>query len=239
LDFSGGKLMIKRIAILFFFFILSIVKPTIVFSFGNAHNYIADQALMFFKYSCPSAANEFEAYKPYIEKYSVRADYEKYTDDLCIDPPKNPGVWGWCNDISTARDHFWNPDTNTGYADELGTFWTAYAKAYDYWEKAKNKYRSGDVYEKSQAYELLGAVTHLLSDMASVAHVQVDSHIDNVFNTKCLDGEDSFEKYYRYLGKLYGLGLYRCRKPEFYSRSKNAFAWIILQPGTNHTIFSK
>jgi hypothetical protein len=72
--------------------------------------------------------------------------------------------------------HFWDPDRGT---DQL--VWSVFCEEENAWQKARQlwgmalgEYYSGD---KAAAYEYLGHVAHLLSDMTVPAHAHEDTHV--------------------------------------------------------------
>jgi PKD repeat protein len=79
-------------------------------------------------------------------------------------------------DACVTITHFWEPDAGsvskntTVFCEE----WNAWMKARQLWGMALGEYYSGD-YEA--AYEYLGHVAHLLSDMTVPAHAHADSHV--------------------------------------------------------------
>ena len=143
---------------------------------------------------------EFSDKQDKIYKYSEDADTYIYTNNFCPNNPLKPiGEWGWCREtvldpilgdyITLApRDHFWDADTGSELPCPvcIPSNKSAREKALEYWERAKNKYAEGD---KDTAYELFGAVVHLLSDMGSPAHVHNDWHVLPEID------EDSIENY--------------------------------------------
>ena len=154
--------------------LIVILLPCHAFAYGfNAHRHIAQQALTFAAQKTPALQDEFNQRSPEILDYSTRADLQNYTDLPCLtDPLKGIGVWDWCDEPGLVwRDHFWDPDDNTNLINSFGL--TALEKAQDYWGRAQVAYVSGD---KVLAFQLLGAIAHLLSDMALPAHVHNDGH---------------------------------------------------------------
>lgn len=67
-------------------------------------------------------------------------------------------------------EHFWDPVTGDG----LWGYDSAYVRAQGLWDTTLfQAYRSGDI---DVAYETLGRIAHLVSDMGVPAHVQLDPH---------------------------------------------------------------
>jgi hypothetical protein len=85
--------------------------------------------------------------------------------------------------------HFWNPDGG----EEAGLYWvkqwdSAYRRAQTLWDdKVIPNYNSGN---KAEAYQWLGRVAHLLTDMSVPAHVHLDVHIGDP-----ISGDDNYEDY--------------------------------------------
>jgi hypothetical protein len=123
-----------------------------------AHQYIAQQAIALFQNTYDVNDEISGTYYQTLISWSKLADYNI----------NYPGI-GWVAEADAPRSHFWDADSNTG----LVLFDTAYQTAQDYWDRAKSKYSENNKYE---AYELVGAVIHLLSDMGSPAHVHNDDH---------------------------------------------------------------
>lgn len=162
--------MIKRshiILIMMIFFFSTCIE---VFPYGdNAHGHISSQALNLFETHNPASTQEFRVYAGDIGYYSVMTDYQNYTNLGCASPSTLPGTWVWCNEVGLVwRDHFWNPDDDTGLVGM-----TASKKADTYWKQAISEYTKGN---KELAYQLLGAIAHLLADMSVPAHVLNDPH---------------------------------------------------------------
>lgn len=87
---------------------------------------------------------------------------------------------GYMDDPIRVLNHFWLPDSN--HSDGLLDFHSALQKAQLLWREAVKEYtREGG--DRARAFWLLGRVAHLLTDMASPAHVHLDQHTS----------EDSFE----------------------------------------------
>lgn len=143
------------------------ILPSNVLSFGGeTHKRIALEALTLFN------TDELLNNRPTIMSWAYNEDYYNYTNLGCVtEPPTPPGVWVWCREPGVAsRDHFWDADTGELL---LPGVTPANEKAEDYWNRAITAYRGG---EKDKAYEFLGAVVHLLSDMGSPAHIHNDNH---------------------------------------------------------------
>ena len=133
--------------------------PQISLSFGpGTHTWIALQAFKVFTNDQLDLAT--------IAEGSWRADEEEY---VCVDSY----CWWLTYDIYTPRNHFWDADHNSAFCYEGVCLDTAYEKASHYWNLAVIEYTEGRV---STAYKFLGHIAHLLSDMASPAHVHVDEH---------------------------------------------------------------
>ncbi|KAF0214845.1 MAG: hypothetical protein FD174_4294 [Geobacteraceae bacterium] len=159
----------------YFFCILSIAVISITSASsadafqGNTHKFIAKQAISISSSRyLPLTTSEYGK----IVDWSEKADYYNYTNNNCYHPYtiKLNNEWGWCYEgFVAARDHFWNADTKAG----LFGFWTAKDKAKDFYKHMNDSYAEG---KYSQAFELLGATIHLVSDMGSPAHVHNDDH---------------------------------------------------------------
>ena len=139
---------------------------------ANTHKWIAEQAILLVQ--IPELDDS--GIKNSIITGAYQADYQFYDGSAWVDD-----WWGQ----TAPRDHFWNPDTGEALWSELGTWWTADAKAFEYWEKAKQQYVFGNTLE---AYKFLGHVAHLLADMSVPAHVHIDPHVG-------FPDEDSYESY--------------------------------------------
>jgi hypothetical protein len=113
--------------------------------------------------------SEIEAYLGDIEGGACTYDHaEDYLDHVW----DYYGTDGECITIT----HFWEPDNGLG--DIMHTTQcngqNAAWKAMILWGMALGEYHSGD---KHQAYEYLGHVAHLLTDMSVPAHAHDDSHV--------------------------------------------------------------
>jgi len=82
-------------------------------------------------------------------------------------------------DACVTITHFWDPDN--GDDTKNGKVWTAFCEEWNAWVKARQlwgmalgEYYTGDF---GTAYEYLGHVAHLLSDLTVPAHAHQDSHV--------------------------------------------------------------
>ena len=121
------------------------------------HEHIAQQALALYSNA------EINAYFANIESGAEHEDLHDHVWDYW-------GVGGACVTIS----HFWDADNGpydpvTGACNGNNAYW----KAQILWGMALGEYASGD---KNTAYEYLGHVVHLLSDMTLPAHAHEDMH---------------------------------------------------------------
>lgn len=116
-----------------------------------------------------------------------------YDEDADRDPRITPDSWdGFFN----WGSHFWQPagGPTGGLLSNVGGLpvnleaLNAYQRASLLYSSAKEIYKDNPAY----AYYLLGRIEHLLSDMATPAHVHLDAHFSEV-----LLGDDSFEEYTR------------------------------------------
>lgn len=116
-----------------------------------------------------------------------------YDEDADRDPRITPGAWsGFFN----WGSHFWQPagGATGGLLENVGGLsvnlesQNAYQRARMLYDSAKTLYNENPSY----AYYLLGRIGHLLSDIATPAHVHLDAHFSDVFL-----GDDSFEEYTR------------------------------------------
>lgn len=117
-----------------------------------------------------------------------------YDEDADRDPRLTSGISAWIGSLNWGT-HFWNPDAGPdgGQLLKVGDIpvnleaKNAYQRAKDLYASAKEAYRD----DPETAYYLLGRVVHLLTDMATPAHVHLDVHISDASRT----GDDSLEEY--------------------------------------------
>jgi len=117
-----------------------------------------------------------------------------YDEDAERDPRLTSGVSTWWGLLNWGT-HFWNPAEGPGggLLKTVETFpvnlegRNAYQRARQLYETAKVLYGE----DPPAAYHLLGRVVHLLTDMATPAHVHLDVHIADTSET----GDDSLEEY--------------------------------------------
>ena len=89
-------------------------------------------------------------------------------EDNCVIDPYPPCWWG-----SPTGYHSWDPDTD-GYWTDLPVFGSALARAEDLFARAIGAQNALDT---EAAYRYLGRAVHLLGDMATPAHVNLDTHL--------------------------------------------------------------
>jgi len=117
-----------------------------------------------------------------------------YDEDAERDPRLTSGVSTWWGLLNWGT-HFWNPagGPEGGLLETVETFpvnlegRNAYQRARELYGNAKALYSE----DPPAAYHLLGRVIHLLTDMATPAHVHLDVHISDAGET----GDDSLEEY--------------------------------------------
>jgi len=117
-----------------------------------------------------------------------------YDEDADRDPRLTTGISTW-QGLFNWGTHFWKPDAGPegGLLEKVGDFpvnleaKNAYQRARDLYADAKAVYSD----DPQTAYHLLGRVVHLLTDMATPAHVHLDVHISGASKT----GDDSLEEY--------------------------------------------
>lgn len=115
-----------------------------------------------------------------------------YDEDADRDPRINPGAW---LGFFSWGSHFWQPagGPTGGLLENVGGIQVnlesqnAYQRARMLYDSAKTVYNMNPLY----AYYLLGRIEHLLTDMATPAHVHLDAH----FSDALALGDDSFEEY--------------------------------------------
>ena len=135
------------------------LTPSIGHPFGSStHIHIANQAYRLFQ------TDEMidPAYSQKVLKGAYEEDGGSY---LRID-----GKYFLMLDPLLYLMHCWNANTNSPLVPLEDT---VLERAYFYWEMALNEYGLGN---KKDAYELLGHVVHLLSDMAVPVHAHNDPH---------------------------------------------------------------
>ncbi|MFN2291748.1 MAG: hypothetical protein ACK2UC_11195 [Anaerolineae bacterium] len=89
-------------------------------------------------------------------------------EDNCVIDPYPPCVWG-----SPTGYHSWDPDTDAFWTD-LPLFGSALERAEDVFARAVEARHALDI---EAAYRYLGRAVHLLGDMATPAHVNLDTHL--------------------------------------------------------------
>lgn len=117
-----------------------------------------------------------------------------YDEDADRDPRLTSGVPTWWGLLNWGT-HFWNPagGPEGGLLEMVETFpvnlegRNAYQRARELYGTAKALYDA----DPPAAYHILGRVVHLLTDMATPAHVHLDVHIADTSKT----GDDSLEEY--------------------------------------------
>lgn len=141
----------------------------------------------------------------------------KFRDNICEgafdeDADRDPRLNGqdlsvWIGLLNWGT-HFWDPVNGPagGILYTIGGLpvnldrQNAYQRAENLYTNAKALYNT----DPFTAYYLLGRVEHLLTDMATPAHVHLDAHISD----KTVTGDDSFEEYtaakYVFKGSLHG-----------------------------------
>lgn len=115
-----------------------------------------------------------------------------YDEDADRDPRITTGAW---LGFFSWGSHFWQPSGGPtgGLLEYVGGIpvnleaQNAYQRASMLYASAKSVYNINPLY----AYHLLGKVAHLLTDMATPAHVHLDAH----FSDATALGDDSFEEY--------------------------------------------
>jgi hypothetical protein len=123
-----------------------------------------------------------------------------YDEDADRDPRLTEGILTWWGLLNWGT-HFWDPEGGPrgGLLQKVGDIpvnlegRNAYQRARDLYESAVSLYDD----DPEGSYSLLGRVVHLLTDMASPAHVHLDPHI----SASSWTGDDSLEEYtaFRYL----------------------------------------
>lgn len=145
-----------------------------------------------------------------------------YDEDALRDPRNDPSNLLTWTGLLNWGTHFWQPDEGPygGLLETVGGFpvnleqKNAYMRALQLYEYAKSIYKKNP----HDAYYILGKISHLLSDMATPAHVHLDPHIsDEIY------GDDSYEEY---LGFKYVYG----DEIDGFKAFTNDFSTINLRP---------
>lgn len=116
-----------------------------------------------------------------------------YDEDADRDPRLTPGINAWWGLLNWGT-HFWDPAGGPhagrlNYVDGIPVNVekkNAYERAWDLYRLALSEYTE----DPETAYHTLGRIVHLLTDMATPAHVHLDPHISPDF-----EGDDSLEEY--------------------------------------------
>jgi hypothetical protein len=117
-----------------------------------------------------------------------------FDEDADRDPRLTKGLSAWIGALNWGT-HFWDPDAGPGGGLLMRVenipvnidVKNAYQRAKDLYTSAKASYSD----DPETAYYLLGRVVHLLTDMATPAHVHLDVHISDSDSS----GDDSLEEY--------------------------------------------
>lgn len=117
-----------------------------------------------------------------------------YDEDAERDPRLGGGILTWWGLLNWGT-HFWDPEggPHGGLLTEVAGL-PVNIESKNAYQRAKELYASAvELYaqDPGASYYLLGRVSHLLTDMATPAHVHLDPHISDSSPT----GDDSFEEY--------------------------------------------
>lgn len=102
--------------------------------------------------------------------------------------PDDESLWNW-------GQHFWQPEGGPE-GGLLGTFDHDWLNAYQRAQQLYNEAIAMHSGNPSGAYYILGKVAHLLEDMSTPAHVNLDEHLGEVFLGFPAKDDDSYEEYF-------------------------------------------